>query len=156
WLSEVAIYSIFRLAGWAGLLIVFSGLITLAFWITYRRCEGKPYVAALATLLAALSAAPLFGVRPQMVTLLLASTFIAMLSQYSRDGQSKRLWWMVPMMLSWVNFHAGYALGLGLIGLFLISIGLDQKWHLVLRLALVLIACTIVVPLNPNGFRMFS
>jgi len=63
---------------------------------------------------------------------------------------------MVPMMLLWVNFHAGYALGLGLIVLYMISLALDRKWDLMPRLAMILIACAAVVPLNPNGLRMFS
>lgn len=156
WLSEVLIYGIFQLAGWAGLLIVFSGLIVAAFYLAYRRCTGKPYGAAVAILLAATASAPLFGVRPQMLTLLLASIFITLLSEYSSDGRGRRLYWMAPMMLLWVNLHAGYALGLGLIVLYAISMALDRKWNLIPRLGIVLAACTLMVPLNPNGFRMFS
>jgi len=156
WLSEVLIYGIFRFVGWAGLLIVFSGLITAAFYLTYRRCTGKPYIAAATILLAVVASSPLFGVRPQMITLLLASIFITLLGQYSSDGLPKPLYWMAPLMLLWVNFHAGYALGLGLIVLYTVTLAIDRKWNLIPRLALMLIACTAVVPLNPNGFRMFS
>jgi hypothetical protein len=156
WLSEVLIYATFRAAGWAGLLILFPGIITAAFYLAYRRCAGKPYLAAFAILLAAASASPLLGIRPQMITLLFASIFIALLSQYSIDGRIHRLYWMAPLMLLWVNLHAGYALGLGLIVLYTISFALDRKWNLILRLVLILLACTAVVPLNPNGFRMFS
>ena len=156
WLSEVVIYAIYRASGWAGLLVAFAGFITAAFYLVYRRCKGKPYVAAFAILLAVAASSPLFGVRPQMITLLLASTFIAFLTSYSNDGKSRRLFWMVPLMLLWVNLHAGFALGLGLIGLYLISVALDRKFDLIPRLLVTLIACAAVVPLNPNGFRMFS
>ncbi len=60
------------------------------------------------------------------------------------------------MMLLWVNLHGGYALGLGLIVLYAISLALDRKWNLIPRLGILLAACTAMVPLNPNGFRMFS
>lgn len=156
WLSEVLIYALYRVSGWGGLLFIFSGLITVALYITYRRCDGQPYVAVLAVLLAAASSSPLFGIRPQMITFLFASIYIALLSRYVRDGQSRRLWWMVPMMLLWVNLHAGYALGLALIGLYLVSIALDRKWQLLRPLALVLLVCAAIVPLNPNGFRIFT
>lgn len=156
WLSEVLIYATFRIAGWAGLLILFPGLITFAFYLAYRRCVGKPYIAAIAILLAAASSSPLLGIRPQMITLLLASIFITLLTQYSNDAQVRRLYWMAPLMLLWVNLHAGYALGLGLVVLYMISLALDRKWNLIPRLGLILLACTAVVPLNPNGFRMFS
>ena len=155
WLSELLIYGIFRLAGLVGLVCSFSLLIVVALWITYRRCEGRPYAAALAMLLAAGASSPLFGIRPQMITLLLASIYIAWLERFTRDGQSRRLWWLLPMMLLWVNFHAGFALGLVLIGLYLVSAVLDSEWRRMPPLAIVLLACTAMVPLNPNGFRMF-
>jgi hypothetical protein len=156
WLSEVIMYAIYQMSGWGGLLFIFSALITITLYLTYRRSEGQPYVAALAILLAAASSSPLFGIRPQMITFLLAAIFIGMLTRYASDGQSRRLWWMVPLMVLWVNLHAGYALGLALIGLYIVSLVLDRKWSLVPRLGLILIAATAVVPLNPNGFRMFS
>jgi len=156
WLSEVVMYAIYRLSGWGGLLFIFSALITITLYLTYRRSEGQPYVAALSILLAAASSSPLFGIRPQMITLLLAAIFIGMLTRYAADGQSRRLWWMVPLMVVWVNLHAGYALGLALIGLYIVSLALDRKWNLVPRLGLIMIAATALVPLNPNGFRMFS
>src|ERR1051325_10274797 len=117
-IPQTDIYAIFRASGWAGLLVAFAGFITAAFYLVYRRCKGKPYVAAFAILLAVAASSPLFGVRPQMITLLLASTFIAFLTSYADDGKSRRLFWMVPLMLLWVNLHAGFALGLGLIGLY--------------------------------------
>ena len=149
-------YGIYRASGWGGLLFVFSTLIAFTLYLTYRRCEGKPYVAALAILLAAASSSPLFGIRPQMITLLLVTIFIGLLTRYAHDGQSKRLWWMIPIMFLWVNLHGGYVVGLGLIGLYIISLVLDHKWHLVRRLSLILLLGMCVVPLNPNGFRMFT
>lgn len=156
WLSEVVMYGIYRVSGWGGLLFVFSSLIVFTLYLTYRRCEGKPYAAALAILLAAASSSPLFGIRPQMITFLLAAIFIGLLSRYAADGQGRRLWWTIPIMFLWVNLHAGWALGLGLIGLYLITLLLDGKWHLAPRLGVILLIATAVVPLNPNGFRMFS
>src|SRR5688572_14852207 len=79
WLSEVFMYAIYRVAGWGGLLFIFSALITITLYLTYRRSEGKPYVAAFAILLAAASSSPLFGIRPQMITLLLVAIFIELL-----------------------------------------------------------------------------
>jgi hypothetical protein len=156
WLSEVVMFLIYRASGWGGLLFVFSVLITFTLYLTYRRCEGQPYVAALAILLAAGSSSPLFGIRPQMITLLLVTIFIGLLTRYAEDGKSRRLWWMVPIMFLWVNLHGGYVTGLGLIGLYIIGLLLDRKWHLVPRLGLILLVVTCVVPLNPNGFRMFT
>lgn len=150
WLSEVIMATIYRLTGLVGLVTIFSLVIVIALWLTYRRCEGRPYAAAVAILLAAAASSPLFGVRPQMLTLLLASIYILLLEQ------TRRLWWLVPLMLLWVNLHAGFALGLALIGLYIVRAVLDGEWNHIRPLLIVLIVCTAVVPLNPNGFRMFS
>lgn len=156
WLSEVLIYLIYRAGGWGALVAIFSGLVTSALVITYRRCEGKPYVAAIAILLAAASASPLVGIRPQMITLLLASIFLALLSAYAKDGNLRKLWWMVPMMLLWANLHAGFALGLALIVLYMISLVLDRSFDRSKKLGWILVGCVAAVPINPNGFRLFT
>jgi len=156
WLSEVLIEGLYRLTGLVGLVTIFSLIIVIALWLTYRRCDGKPYAAGIAILLAAAASSPLFGIRPQMLTLLLASIYVVILERFDPEEQSRRLWWLVPLMLLWVNLHAGFALGLALIGLYMVRAVLDGEWSHVRPLIIVLIVCTAVVPLNPNGFRMFS
>lgn len=156
WLSEVILYGIYRFAGWGGLVCVFSGIITLTYYLVYRRCSGRPYVAAFSVLLAAMAASPLFGIRPQMISLLLAAIFIAVLEKFAEDGNVRRLYFLPLLMLLWVNLHAGWALGLGLIGLFAVSVVLDGKKEKALPLLVLLAVCTAIVPLNPNGIRMFS
>src|SRR5678816_3946677 len=71
WLSEVILEGTYRLSGFVGLVTLFSLTVVIALWLTYRRCEGKPYVAGVAILLAAAASSPLFGIRPQILTLLL-------------------------------------------------------------------------------------
>lgn len=156
WLSEVIIEGIYRFSGLTGLVTIFPMIIVIALWLTYRRCEGRPYAAGIAILLAAAASSPLFGIRPQMLTLLLASIYVVLLERFDPKEQSRRLWWLVPLMLLWVNLHAGFALGLALIGLFIVRAVLDGEWNYVRPLLIVLVVCTAVVPLNPNGFRMFS
>ena len=156
WLSEIIMAGIYRLSGLVGLVTIFSLTIVIALWLTYRRCDGRPYAAGIAILLAAAASSPLFGIRPQMLTLLLASIYIVLLERFNPKEQSSRLWWLVPLMLLWVNLHAGFALGLALIGLYIVRAVLDGDWDHVKPLLIVLVICTAVVPLNPNGFRMFS
>ena len=152
WLSEVIMDGIYRVTGLTGLVTIFSLIIVIALWLTYRRCEGRPYAASIAIVLGAAASFPLFGVRPQMLTLLLASIYIALLEQLDK----RRIWWLAPLMLLWVNLHAGFALGLALIGLYIVRAVLDGEWKHIRPLVIVLLVCTAVVPLNPNGFRMFS
>ncbi len=156
WLSEVIMEVIYRASGLVGLVTIFSLIIVIVLWLTYRRCEGKPYAAGIAILLAAAASSPLFGIRPQMLTLLLASIYIVLLEQFDPKEHSRRILWLVPIMLLWVNLHAGFALGLALIGLYMVRAVLDGKWSQLRPLLVVSVMCTAVVPLNPNGFRMFS
>jgi hypothetical protein len=163
WLSQVLIFGLYRLAGWAGLIAGFGAVIAAAFMVVFWRCPGRPYVAGVITLLGAFASAPSWGVRPQMLTLLLASLLLLILERsYQRP---RMLWWTPLLMLLWVNLHAGYALGIALIALFLVGDALDTAFGFkdgpppaarLRSLALALLACTAVVPLNPYGAAMYS
>jgi hypothetical protein len=160
WLSQVLMFGLYRLAGWGGLIVGFGAVIATAFMVVFLRCPGQPYVAGAITLLGAFASAPSWGVRPQMFTLLLASVLLLILERsYER---SKLLCWTPPLVLLWVNLHAGYALGIGLMVLFLLGDALDaacgfkdipaRRFRF---LALAILVCVAVVPLNPYGTAMF-
>ncbi len=168
WLCQVLMFSLYRLAGWGGLIMGFSAVIAAAFLVAFFRCPGRPYIAGLITLLGAFASAPSWGVRPQMLTLLLTSVLLLILEcSYQRP---KLLWWTPLLMLLWVNLHAGYALGIALMALFLVGDALDVAFGLThfdfkdgrppatrLRtLALVILVCIAVVPLNPYGAAMYA
>jgi hypothetical protein len=135
---------------------MFGIVITAAFAICYSRCDGQPFIAGFATLLAALASAPLFGLRPQMITLLLASIFIALLEQFRQTSHTRRLWLLPTLMIGWTNLHAGFAMGIALVGLFITMVVLDREWKSLKPLLVTLVGCVVVVPLNPNGLRLFS
>jgi hypothetical protein len=159
WLTEVMLYGIERVAGLGSLIVIFSAVICGAFFLLYLRCGSDAYVAGVATLYAAWATIPVWGVRPQVLSLLLTSLWLLILERSERNP--KLLWWTPPLMLLWVNLHAGFALGLALAALFLIGEGLEQ-WmgaqprspHL-RKGAIILLLNLLVVPLNPNGLRMF-
>jgi hypothetical protein len=162
WLSQVAMYGVYRLAGWGGLIVGFAAIIAVSSLLVYLRSPGRPYVAGVFTLWGAVASAPILGVRPQMFSLLLASLFLLILERF--DKHPGMLWWMAPLTLLWVNLHGGYFVGIGLMILFLVGNVLEvafgsEDWtrtapHL-RRLALAVVACLAVVPLNPNGMRMY-
>jgi hypothetical protein len=168
WLSQVLIFGLYRLAGWGGLIVGFGAFIAAAFLVVFLRCPGRPYVAGVITLLGAFASAPSWGVRPQMLTLLLASVLLLILERSYQHP--KLLWWTPVLMLLWVNLHAGYALGIVLMALFLIGDALDVAFGCAvfdsedayqpaarLRvLALAIVVCVAVVPLNPYGVAMYA
>ena len=122
WLSEVLLFGIYRLAGFGGLIVAFAAVIAAALFLVFPRSPGRPYLAALMTLWGAVASASTWGVRPQMFSLLLASIFLVLLDASERRPQL--LWWTAPLMLLWVNLHAGYPIGLAFIAFFLLGEGL--------------------------------
>ena len=163
WMSQLFIFGIYRLAGFGGLIVMFALLTAAALLVIYLRCPGHPYVAGVMVLLGAVASAPTWGVRPQMLTFLLTSLLLLVMERsYDRP---RLLWWTPAMMLLWVNLHAGYALGIGLMATFLIGEALDAVFGFkdgpamagrTRSLGLATIACIAVVPLNPYGAAMYS
>jgi hypothetical protein len=161
WLTELLLYELERISGWGGLIVVFAAVLSAAFLLLYLRCGPDPYVAAVAMLYAAWATMPVWGVRPQVLSLLLTSLWLLILERSDRNP--KVLWWTLPLTLLWVNLHAGFALGLALSALFLAGdliervLGCSQKSPSRLRIAaLILLLDLLIVPLNPNGLRLFS
>jgi len=162
WLSQVFVFALYRLGGWGGLIAGFAVIIAAAFLLVFRRSPGQPYVAGAITVWGAVASIPCWGVRPQMLTLFLASVFLLLLERsYERP---KLLWWLPLLMLLWVNLHAGFAVGIAFLLMFLIGDGLDLAFGYkdpplaparFRQLALVTAICAAVVPLNPYGLQMY-
>jgi hypothetical protein len=167
WLSEVIFYGLWKLGG-AAALIVFSALVTtLGFLFLYWRClyshpPAAPHWAAGVTILGAWASAPCWGTRPQMFTFLLASIFLFLLER--GESRPRLLLWIPPLLLLWLNLHAGFALGLVLMFLYAAGLGLEAAfgsttWRearpMVVRVLLAMLVCLALVPLNPMGARLY-
>jgi hypothetical protein len=162
WLSEVLIYTVYRVGSWGGLIVVFAGLTAATFFLLYLRCKGHPYIAGLLVLWAAFACRPTWGVRPQTLSFLLASVLLWILERPKRTQRS--LLWIVSLTLLWANLHAGYSLGIALLVLFLIGGWLDgifgfARWIEVRAeirwLSLTLMLSLAAVVFNPNGGRLY-
>jgi hypothetical protein len=151
WLSEVLIYALYALGSFPALILAFAAIIALTFALVYARAPGKPYIAAFAVLLAAFAAAPTFGARPQMFTLLLASIFL-----YLLDKRRDLLWTLPLLMILWVNLHSGYALGLVIVAVYFFEWVRGQGSGVSTRqLAIIFALCFGAVLFNPNGAAMY-
>jgi hypothetical protein len=169
WLSEVLMFLIYSPLGFGGLIFVFALIITATFWVVYKRIARRvrhPMIVGPALLLGALASAPTWGVRPQMFSFLFASIFIASLEAYARKPEARRVLLLVPLMVFWVNLHAGYAMGLAFILLMMAGLLVEQVsssnrqwskiWRTLYPLGAILSLCVLAVLVNPNGARLFS
>lgn len=162
WLSQVFMWLIYQIGGLSGLIVVFAAIIALAFWLVYRRCDGRPYLAAFIVVIAALASAPLWGVRPQMFNILFGALFVFLVEGFKDGRVSRRTLWLLPVLtLIWANLHSGYLLGVVLLVTYMVGEsgqllfrarpkrGLD--WPAVRWLALMTLLSFLAAVVNPNG-----
>ena len=166
WLSEVTFYELWKHGGTAALIIFSAVITTVGFMLLYLRClsagEGKRHWAAAGTALGALASSACWGVRPQMFTFTLASLLLWLMD--AGEERPGLLVWIPPLFVLWLNLHAGFALGPALllaygIGLILETALGDTPWPAVrpilIRTGVLVVACLALVPLNPNGARLY-
>jgi hypothetical protein len=165
WLSEAIFYVIYSSLGFNVLIVVFALLTALAFWIAFKRSSSNPLIGGTVALIGVWAILPNVGVRPRIFTLLLSSVYLALLGRYVRRGQGREIWWLVPLMVLWVNLHGGFLMGLVLIGLTIVGIPLDawsnrEKLSSSLpqlkTLFMVLVACMLAACLNPHGIWIYK
>jgi hypothetical protein len=77
WLAQLGLWRLFQAGGLTGLMLTFAAVTTATFGLIYAVTPGRPYLAGFVTLLAAVASAPLWGVRPQMLTLLFMALVIS-------------------------------------------------------------------------------
>jgi hypothetical protein len=162
WLSEAIFYGVYSRLGLNALILIFALLTALAFWIVFKRSEAHPIVAGFAVLLGALTVLPTVGVRPRVFTLLLTSVYLALLSRYARGDRRRAIWWLLLLMILWVNLHGGFLIGLVLIGITMVGMVLDAWTESVnpapnlYVLAMVFVGCLAAAVFNPQGVHIYA
>jgi hypothetical protein len=165
WLSELLLYTAYRFGGYAAVIAVFGLIGAAAYWLAFYRAEGPLYSCLPVLALAVWAAHPTFLVRPQVFTLFLFSLFCFLLETHRRTSDWRPLVALPLLTILWVNLHGGYIIGPAVIGLFLAGYVLDamadasarQKLGIrAAQLGAALLASLAVVPINPNGFRLYT
>ena len=169
WLSEILIFLAYKAGGFTFLMLLFSLIITAAFATAYLRTPpgSRPYTAGFVVLLGAAGSNPLWGVRPQMITLLFFSLFLSLLDRFNRSRKIGDLIPLPLLMVLWVNVHGGYILGLAAIGVYIAGNAFDLLWKRVrhresdkvletstLLLIGAFLLTTLAALVNPNGVKI--
>ncbi len=165
WGAQVVMYGLWQIAGNPGLALFTSTLATAGMYMIYRMCAGNVYLRAFALVIGAATAAVFWSPRPQMFSFFLSATVLYLLHLYKRE-KVDRLWLIPPLMLVWVNLHAGFSIAFifmgGLIaGEVLANIFNPQgehviSWARLRRLVIVALASAAVLVINPYGLQIYS
>jgi len=157
WLTETIFFALYSLIGQRGLILASAFLITCTFILVYLQCEGRPWLATFVILLAALTSAISWGVRPQMFSLFLSALTLYILHK------RRCLWLLPPLMALWVNLHGGYLLGLALFCPYIIGQAATylrerrrRNYGHLRQLSLVFLLSGAATLLNPHGWRILS
>jgi hypothetical protein len=115
WLYDVLLYAVWSVGGDSGLVIASAACFVLTFALLARHL-GR-YTGALATTLllvwVAATVNERFLIRPEMASFPLLAAIQLVLAQ-GRDD-SRRLRWLVPLMVLWANMHSLFILGVAAI-----------------------------------------
>lgn len=166
WLSEVIMAMIHNLAGLTGVVVFFTFLLALTFYLLFlmvRREEGNILIAVMVTLLATAASQVHWLARPHIFSLLLLVPWYQILEEY-RNGTRNRLYYLPIIMLFWVNLHGGYVSGFMLLGIYLVSelpaffsknsqdkSGALKRFK---HLGITMLICIPVACINPYGYHI--
>ena len=141
WLGEIVLYAAYVTGGWAGVVLLRGVLVAVAAFFVTRVAlrAGSPWVAIPLTLAALLLSSVVWTDRPQLFTLALFPLLLDLLL-LAREGRTRLLVVVPPLLLVWTDLHGGYALGLALVFLFTLEAVLRRAQTRVFVVASVLAA----------------
>jgi len=168
WLAQAALWVTYAAAGAAGLTLLRLALVLAIFIILYRCCRAyaSPTLTIPILTLSLLISNDGFLMKPYLISLLLAVSFIFLLERSSSSGGA-RLWVLVPLQVLWVNTHPSFFLGPFLILVYLLDAWIrppcaqappdrraahNGQWRK--TLALVFVCASASCILNPYGFSV--
>jgi hypothetical protein len=174
WLTNAAMAAV-RGSGPLGqtaLSFMFGLVVVAAFAVLWRtigvRNPAVKWAARIVWLTVGLTlAAPILGVRVQVIDLLLSAVVVWLLAHYVSDRRRRWLMALPVVAAAWANLHAGWPMLFLLSGALLVGDAIDRLWRRLdipepltaaeLRdLALALVVSFAALALNPNGLALWT
>ncbi|HEY0408722.1 MAG TPA: hypothetical protein VGE42_00485 [Candidatus Dormibacteraeota bacterium] len=130
WLSDVLLSRLWALGGAGTAMLVMglvgSGALLVAALAVPRRARVPGIALAGAALVSAVVAAPLLGVRSQTLGVLGLAICLVLLARW-REGSTRAIWLLPPLMLLWANLDAGFVAGLGLVAIGAVTVAVHRR-----------------------------
>ncbi|MFC1622289.1 hypothetical protein ACFL13_02845 [Patescibacteria group bacterium] len=147
WLSQIVLYTLYTGMGAVGMALVLSALFSL---VSYKILGDK--ILAIFLLFLFLGEY-LIVVRP----LFYSSIFLLILA-HQLLYKKKLAWWLPIMFLFWANMHADFALGLVILGAYILNnlFRRHRERSVAISLAGTGILCVLVTLINPYGIGLWE
>ncbi len=117
WLAEVIMALFYQLMGLNGVVLVSVAIISLTFLLLYKFLifrRVNPLAAIQLVVMAVLASRAHWHARPHLFSFLMTLAFFIVLELFQREGLNY-LKFLPPLMIVWVNLHAGCIFGMVLL-----------------------------------------
>jgi hypothetical protein len=156
WLSELAMYASYRVAGWSGLInLIGTAMATLFALVAYEiRRWLSPRASIVALLMLVTGLLPSLLARPHILALPILATWLIVLLHARERGRAPPLG-VALVMLVWANAHGSFVFGLALVGVFaleaLVAAAAYDRRRVVLGWGTFGVACAVAATATPAG-----
>jgi hypothetical protein len=123
WLSGVVFYLLYLAVGFSGLVIFKIIFLLAAFALVFKVAskKGNFWLAALASIPVIFLLGERTDVRPEIFSLFFTAVFLYILSNFNDNPKSKKIYWLIPLQLLWVNLHIYFLIGILMAGGFILE-----------------------------------
>ena len=160
WLSGVVFYFLYEIFGFGGMVIFKAIVLLLAFALIFFTSIKKAdfWLVALFSLPAVLMLKERVELRPEIFSYLFIALFLYFLIDLEKHPARKRVFWLVPLQLLWVNLHTFFFIGILMTAGFLLekiiyNLKNLKDSPLIKKLVLLLAILIAVSFINPNGVK---
>ena len=160
WLSGLVFYLLHETVGFGGMVIFKIAILLAAFALLFFASIKKAdfWLVALFSLPTILILKERAELRPEIFSYLFAAIFLYFLIDLEKFPGRKRIFWLIPFQLLWVNLHSFFFMGILLTAGFLFEkMILNRKnlkdSQLVKKLSLLLLFLIVVSFINPSGVK---
>ena len=130
WLTGLIFYGLYLLGGFK-LLSLFNVLLAIIiFSLTFKLAQQKSdfYLASLVALPVIFLLSERVEVRPEIFSYLFLILTWSALDRTAADKKYRRLLWLIPLFIFWVNIHIYFFIGLALVGFKLAAEFIPAFW----------------------------
>jgi len=166
WLSEVIMAIVHQSFGLTGVVVFFSGLIALIYYLMFRQLrkdDGNIFAIVVIVILVFATSHLHWLARPHIFSLLLLVIWYRILDNYEYRGINQ-FYLLPPLMVLWVNLHGGYITGLILLGIYCAgnllrccqndAVARSEAYIKFRQFFIFFCGCLAATLINPYGYRI--